>query len=133
MEAAGLLTGRDDDGKVEIKTHKMSLEEVPEAHALITALSKPEQELVMALIRAENLVHGFEGLSMSHPEDQRTLMGMFTTVEVIMQQLIYVTCQHNNIAQERYEELIRISDKLAKMVDDAARAQVKAGATSTEQ
>lgn len=125
MEAADILMGgNESESPVTVQTHMMSVEEMPEGMALLTSLaSQEERDLVMALVRAENLVHGFEGLSMAMPEYEQTLHAMFHTVEALMHDLVYNICQRANITEERYQQLVAVSDKLAKLVDKSARKQ----------
>lgn len=136
MEAADILMGGNEtDSPVTVQTHMMSVEEMPDGMALLSDLgSQEERDLVMALVRAENLVHGFEGLAMAIPEYGPTLEAMFHTVESLMHDLVFNICERTGITEERYRQLVSVSDKLAKLVDKSARAQAaKMGAAASTQ
>lgn len=118
-----ILMGGDDDSKPEVslRTKGFSLEDMPEAKALLDNMTREESTLVLSMLRAANVVSGLDGLVVKYPEMKPVLTALFSSVESIMQTLVQHMCKEHNIGKDRFEQLCSIADRMEAMIEDLVR------------
>lgn len=131
MDAANDVVSR---SGLTVKAEGIKLSDMPELVSLVEALSKPQQMLLMSMLRIDNIAAGFNGIVTAFPELESAFTALFSMCDEIAQSVAIMAVKYAGMTEDQYKEVMAAFDKVSEGVSaKAAIVRAQAEAESAQQ